>query len=198
VTDRRCQPRLTAPACRSGGEFGGGLCRLAAQPGDEVAGLGLCRQVERGEVVRADPVEVGAAVEEVFGSLSSAVVAGRPEGDGDLVGCRDRPGGERGFDPVEQAEGGGVLESGRGAPFDEAASGLPLTEAARVGQRGAAAEDGAEASMSAPASRSASRASTSSLLAAQCSGVSAWEPWKRAFTSAPARTRRPMTWATLG
>jgi hypothetical protein len=42
------------------------------------------------------------------------------------------------------------------------------------------------ASMSAPASSSASRTSTSSLLAAQCSGVSVWGPVNRLLMSAPA------------
>ena len=52
--------------------------------------------------------------------------------------------------------------------------------------------------MSAPASSSASSAATSSLLAAQCSGVSSCGPWKRALTSAPAATRAASVAAPFG
>ncbi len=54
------------------------------------------------------------------------------------------------------------------------------------------------ASMWAPASSSASRASTSSLLAAQCSGVCSFAPSLRAFTSAPASTRLAMVVEPFG
>jgi hypothetical protein len=51
---------------------------------------------------------------------------------------------------------------------------------------------------SAPASRRASSTSMSSLLAAQCSGVSLCGPTKRALTSAPAATSSPTVAAPLG
>jgi hypothetical protein len=50
----------------------------------------------------------------------------------------------------------------------------------------------------APTSRSASSASMSSLLAAQCSGVSVWSPMLGASTSAPAVTRAAMVPRTFG
>src|SRR5919201_371502 len=54
------------------------------------------------------------------------------------------------------------------------------------------------ASRSAPASSSASRTSTSSLLAAQCSGVSPWTPANLALTSAPAAMSRRTALMALG
>jgi hypothetical protein len=102
--------------------------RIAAQGG-----------VERGETVVADPVEVGAVVEEALRGGALTAVARTPEGIGDLA-ARHWPN------------------------ATASTSGLPplITDPG--------------ASMSAPASTSASSTSTSSLLAAQCSGRSAWAP----------------------
>jgi hypothetical protein len=55
-----------------------------------------------------------------------------------------------------------------------------------------------DASMSAPCSSSASMTSTSSLLAAQCSGVSVCAPPNRAFGSAPASTKTAIMAMLLG
>jgi len=49
-----------------------------------------------------------------------------------------------------------------------------------------------------PAATSASSATMSSLLAAQCSGVSLWGPTNRAVTSAPAATSSAIVSATRG
>lgn len=87
---------------------------------------------------------------------------------------------------VGQAERRRVPGRNLGAAFDEAMGRVPLTEGRRVVERRAAAVIAPGTSMLAPASNSASSASRSSLLAAQCNGVSACLPSLGTSTSAPA------------
>jgi hypothetical protein len=51
---------------------------VAAQPVDELGGIGLDRDVEWREAIPADPVEVGAMVEQVLGGVDPASVGRRP------------------------------------------------------------------------------------------------------------------------
>jgi hypothetical protein len=80
LTVRVCQPGLTArrSAVRSGDELGRGLGSVTAQPVDELGGIGLDRDVEWREAIPADPVEVGAMVEQVLGGVDPASVGRRP------------------------------------------------------------------------------------------------------------------------
>src|SRR6266508_2546991 len=185
-------PDATSP------QLGGRPPTLGAQPFDHLAGpLGL-GDVERRAVVPADPVEVGATVAQVLGGLALPTVAGLPEGVGDLVGS-GRVGAREAFlDPVQEAERPACQSVVR-APRSRsrrAARHCPNPTASARGVPPPSTAPGA--STSAPASTRASRTSTSSLLAAQCSGVSACGPTNGAFTSAPASTSAATTAGPLG
>jgi len=58
------------------------------EPGGEVAGVGSSRGIERGQIVPADPVDVGSPPEQKLGDLTLVAVAGRPEGLGDFLWSR--------------------------------------------------------------------------------------------------------------
>ncbi len=102
-----------------------------------------CR-VERCEIVVANPVDVGAAVEEVVGGGALAAVAGEPECLGDFFGG-PRLGRvlEVARDAIHQAQRGGLPEVGLGTALDQSPRGFPLAEGHGVGQRCATGDDGA-------------------------------------------------------
>ena len=168
---------------------------MFTEPVEEVGRSFSLSCVERSEIVPADPVDVGAAAQQIGGGVRLVAVAGAPEAGGDVFGggvivVAD--------DSIGQSESGRFPEGGLGAVFDQSSGGVPLAECGRVGERGAVADDGPGASKSAPAATSASTASTSSLLEAQCSGVSGWRPTPGALGSAPAAVSVLMIAATFG
>jgi hypothetical protein len=134
----------------------------------------------------ADPVDFSPAREQSGRGVLLATVAGPPQRVSQLLGIRWRD--SRKLDlsrPVSPI----VADSNRfgrtpRATSRSAARHCPNAVASAIGEPPLITGPGA--SMSAPASSSASISSTSSLLAAQCSAVSAWPPTKGASRSAPA------------
>src|SRR5205807_6832027 len=120
-------------------------------------------------VVR-NPVQVGAVRQQELGCPTLSTVAGLPES---VVDFFRGDAGHQLLYPRERVERGGVPQfvHTRAAP-DEQACHSPAAVPDGVVQRRAAAIEPPGASMSAPRSMSASATSTSSLLAAQCNGVS--------------------------
>ena len=72
---------------------------------DDVVCVAPGRGVDRGEVVVADPVDVGALVEEVLRGLAPAAVACAPEGVGDPLGGGSRRCGDKVLDAADLSRG---------------------------------------------------------------------------------------------
>jgi hypothetical protein len=87
-------------------QFVGALGAAVAQPVDEFVRFALCGRVEGGEVVPADPVDVGASLEQVLGDGPLSAVACALQGASDLVVVRRHRLGERLVDPVDEAHTG--------------------------------------------------------------------------------------------
>ena len=61
----------------------------AAQPRDHVVGLASLRHVERCQIVPADPVDIGATLDEELGDAAMTAMTRAPQRRGDVVGgCR--------------------------------------------------------------------------------------------------------------
>jgi hypothetical protein len=138
----------------------------------------------------ADPVDVRPGGEEQGGDVLVAAAAGRPERRGYPFGVGAGLGCQLCLHAVGEAEGGGLVDIRAGAALDEAEPDPDTAEHRRVGDGAQPADDRPGASMWAPASRRASANSMSSLLAAQCSGVSSRPSgsFTGASRSAPAST----------
>src|SRR5690349_21289027 len=103
-----------------------GARTAAEQPGDHVLGVAAPCGIERREVVMSDPVEVSAAIEEVFGRAALSAMARTPEGIRDLARRRSCTAGEEILDLREEPERGGVPQGGAGAARHQPARRIPL------------------------------------------------------------------------
>jgi hypothetical protein len=184
---------------RVSGEIGHPFGALGSKPAGELVVAFLEGDVERGEVAPADPVEVGAAGEEVLGDRLLVAMARGPEGTGDAVRGRwVLLAGEVDLDSTLKAQGGGILEPGGRPVGHQASRRRPLTEPDGVGERraptehgaggldvGAGLEQGVDGGDVVAARRPVQR-------------CLACDPTKRASGSAPAAAREAMVAATLG
>ena len=143
---------------------------------------GLCGR----EAVVSHPGRVGAVVEQQLGGLVLSTVRGAPQSVVEILLRRAARPGELVADTVEQPERGACqrLVCAPRSSSRRAAFHWPKATASAIAVPPPITAP--SVSMAAPASSSASSASTSSLLAAQCNGVSPCGPVKRALTSAPA------------
>jgi hypothetical protein len=166
---------------------------MFSQPAREqpAAGIGTDRLFERPLVVRiiGRGVDVCAGSEESFGCPSLATVAGLPERVVHILLGWRRGCGEQLLEPTEHPEGCGVPERvDRRASLNEEPGHMPAAVADGVVEWGA--DRPAGVSRSAPPSMSTTATSTSSLLAAQCSGVSGQSRPVSSFGSVPASRSR--------
>src|SRR5262249_54520100 len=99
------------------------------------------RRVKRRQLIKAHPIEIGAALQKVRGRFVLPTVTGAPECCGDFGGWRCVRVVKQLSDAVHQTERRGLPQVRSRAAFDKPASGLPLAEPPRVSEWSAAADD---------------------------------------------------------
>src|SRR3954447_10753732 len=99
---------------------------LRAQPLGELVAMAAHGRVERSEPIVADPVDVGATLEQELGRRSSATMARTPERVGDLVPPGRRLVLDESLEAVSETERGRLPHVRAGAELHEPRSRAPL------------------------------------------------------------------------
>jgi hypothetical protein len=111
---------------------------LVAQPLDQVVGAAFLRRLQRRTLVVSNPVQVGAAIEEIIRSLPVFATTRTPKSIGDLIGRGLWFAGAVGFHTIQKSKRSGLPDRRPCSALEQPASGTPWRENDGVRHRCAA------------------------------------------------------------